>query len=742
MKIACIGNYPPRQCGIATFTKNLIDSIAEDDREKNVKADAYIVALNDRKEGYPYPKEVTHVINQNSQLDYLQAVEYINYSSADVCILQHEFGIFGGNSGVYILPLIYRLKIPLIVIFHTVLQEPSYNERNIVQEIGKQAEKIVVMSRRAVDFLTNIYDIPVEKIEFIEHGVPDFNFMQNMYQKKKFHIENRKTLFTFGLLSRNKGIETVINALPEVVKKHPDLLYIIMGKTHPAVVRVAGEEYRNYLKLLVRRNNLKENVYFDDRFVSTEELLSYLTAADIYVTPYLNEAQITSGTLSYAVGAGAAVISTPYWHAMELLADDRGILFDFNDSKKLAEILNDLLAKPDRLLALRQNAYKYGRKILWPEIGIRYLKLARDVTESYSRVIVKEESIINPLLLPMFNLGHVKRLTDSTGIIQHAKYNIPRFKDGYCLDDNARALLVTSMAYRQMKEQDALDLMPNYLSYIQYMQNEDGTFRNFLSFDRKFLDERGSEDSFGRALWALGHLVRFPPNDAYFELGKEMFSKAYPNFKKLKSIRGLANTIVGISYWLHRFPSDEGMNKTLKEMTNKIIEMYKREKRSDWLWFESELTYDNGIIPLALLHAYEITCDDDVLIVAKESMGFLEEVAFKEGYISLIGSDKWFKRGKARSQFAQQPINATAAVLMFYQAFVVTGDKEFLKKMFSSYMWFLGENDLRIPLYDFETFGCNDGLESHGVNRNQGAESMLVYLLAHLTVLSACGNTV
>jgi len=260
--------------------------------------------------------------------------------------------------------------------------------------------------------------------------------------------------------------------------------------------------------------------------------------------------------------------------------------------------------------------------------------------------------------------------------------------------------------------------------------------------DRTFLDERGSEDSFGRTLWALGYLVYSPPNDAYFELGKEMFSKAYPNFKKLKSIRGLANTIVGISHWLHRFPSDEEMNKTLKEMTNKIIEMYKREKSSDWLWFESELTYDNGIIPLALLHAYEITCDDDVLIVAKESMGFLEEVAFKEGYISLIGSDKWFKRGKACSQYAQQPINATAAVLMFYQAFVVTGDKEFLKKMFSSYMWFLGENDLRIPLYDFETFGCNDGLESHGVNRNQGAESMLVYLLAHLTVLSACGNTV
>lgn len=737
LKIACIGNYPPRQCGIATFTKNLIDSVVKNDREKTIEADAFIVAINDQNQDYAYPEIVTQVIEQNHPQDYLKAVKYINYSNADVCILQHEFGIFGGKSGVFILPMIYRLEIPLIVIFHTVLREPSYNEKNIVMEIGNQATKIVVMSKLAVDFLTNIYGIPEEKIEVIEHGVPDFNFMQNLYHKKKFHVEKKKTLITFGLLSRNKGIEVVIKALPEVVKKHPDLLYVVLGKTHPAVVKYAGEEYRNYLKLLVRKNKLENNVYFDDRFVSTEELLGYLTATDIYVTPYLNEAQITSGTLSYAVGAGAAVISTPYWHAQELLAEDRGILFDFNDSDQLAKILNELLDNPERLLALRKNAYEYGRKTVWPEIGRKYLNLCSEVTESYSSVVVKKESIINHLLLPKFNLSHVKRLTDNTGIIQHAKYNISRYKDGYCLDDNARALLMISMAYQQMGDPEVLDLMSCYLSYIQYMQNPDGTFRNFLGFNRKFLDEIGSEDSFGRTIWAVGDLVRVSPNEAYFELGREMFIKAYPHFEKLTSLRGMANTIVGISNWLHRFPGDEDMIITLKKITNKIAVMYKEQKSDEWLWFEPELTYDNGIIPFALLNSYEITGDENIFNIAKESMSFLEKVILSEGYISLVGSNGWFKKGGTRAQYDQQPIDAMSMVLMFHQAYDVTKDKEYLKKMFDSYTWFLGENDLRIPLYDFETHGCNDGLKEDGVNRNQGAESTLAYFISHLSVLSA-----
>lgn len=736
IKIACIGNYPPRQCGIATFTRNFIGSMVNNE-EEDVKADAYIVAMDDQNQSYNYPEEVQQIIRTDHQRDYLKAAKYINYSDADICFLQHEFGIFGGESGIYILPLVHRLEIPLIAILHTVLKEPSFNEKMSIQEIGKRAEKIVVMSKRAISFLTRIYEIPRDKIKLIHHGVPKFDFVQNKEQKRKFHLENKKVLFTFGLLSRNKGIETVINALPEIVERHPEVIYIILGKTHPKVLSVSGEEYRNYLKLLVRRNNLKNCVYFDDRFVNTEELLGYLTATDIYITPYLNENQITSGSLSYAVGAGTAVISTPYWHAQELLADGRGRLFNFNHSKKLAEIINELFDKPEELFKLREYAYNFGQKTLWPAIGRQYFKLAADTIAAYTVEKIEEESIINPLVLPPFNLAHVKRLTDGTGIIQHAKYNVPNLKEGYCLDDNARALLMCLMAYRQKRDRDALELLPVYLGYIHYMQNENGTFRNLLSYNRNFLDETGSEDSFGRTIWALGYLIRYSPKETYFQLGREMLAKAYPHYRELRYLRGMANSILGISHYLHHFPADEGMNMTLRNLTGRIVDQYEAEKEEDWHWFEPRLSYDNGIIPLALLHAYEITWDERTLKAARESMEFLKKVSFENAYVSLIGSDSWYEKEGSRSQYAQQPINAMAKVLMFYQAHAVFKDKEYLKKMFSTFMWFLGENDLCIPLYDFETCGCNDGLESDGVNRNQGAESTLAYLIAHLTVLSA-----
>ncbi len=737
IKISCIGNFPPRQCGIATFTRDLIESIIKNKRDKNIKAEAYIIAMNDPNQTYNYPEEVKFEIRQEHQRDYLEAVKFINYSDANICILQHEFGIFGGDSGIYILPLTHRLKIPLIVTFHTVLENPSYNEKTIIQEISNKAEKIVVMSNLAVDFLTKIYNVPQEKIVLIEHGVPDFNFVLRKKYKKRLNLENKRSLLTFGLLSRDKGIETVINALPKVIKNHPDIIYIILGKTHPGVVRVSGEEYRNSLKHLVEKNKLRKNVYFYNSYVSNEKIFEYLSAIDIYVTPYLNKAQVTSGTLSYAIGAGAAVVSTPYWHAKELLADGRGRLFDFGDSDALADILIELLDKPSELSEMRKRAYKYGRETIWSKVGSKYLKLLSKILSSRINLKLKEEPIIDPLVLPKFSLLHIRSLTDDTGIIQHAKFNIPNLKSGYTLDDNSRALLLCLMAYKQKKDPMALELLPIYLSYIYYMQNDDGTFRNFLSFSRDFLDKKGSEDSFGRTIWALGFLIRFTKNDSYFQISKEMFAKASMNFKKLKYIRGMANTVIGICHYLHRFLSDEEMNKVLRDITYNIIDIYKNQRRKDWHWFEPIMTYDNGIIPLSLFHAYELINDDKILSVAKESTEFLEKIIFKEGCISLIGSNGWYKRGKTRSRYAQQPVDTAATVLMFYQAFIATKDKKYIDKIFTSFMWFLGENDLRTPLYDFETYGCNDGLESHGVNRNQGAESTISYLISHLTLLQA-----
>ncbi len=732
MKLAFISTYPPRECGIGTFTNNLFNAIHL--KEKNNRQNgSFIVAMNDIDPGYSFPEEVHYSIRQDSQEDYLAAAKYINLSGADCVILQHEYGIYGGDSGVYILPLLYRLEIPLIVTLHTILKNPSSNEKAILQEICKMANRVVVMSRKAIGFLIDIYDVPEEKITFIEHGVPDIKFSQEE-SKREFRLDGREVLLTFGLISRNKGIETVIKALPKVAEKFPNLLYIVLGKTHPNVLRHAGDEYRLFLTRLVNDLGLQKNVVLVNKFASQKELFKYLHASDIYITPYLNEAQITSGTLAYAVGVGTAVVSTPYWHASELLDDGKGLLFDFNDSNELTEILIDLLTNSEKRLNIRSKAYEYGQEITWPKIGKKYFRVAEVV--STEEILTKKEGIpFDIMQLPPFSLDHIKRMTDDTGIIQHAKFGIPNLKEGYCLDDNARAVLMSVMAIKQKRDRKALELCPVYLSYVHYMQNKDGTFRNFLSFNRDFLDEVGSDDSFGRTMWALGYMLANAPNDSYYQTANMIFISALPAINNLSAPRSIAGTIIGICYYLKSKPSDDGMLEILKKQVDILIKLYKEYSSPDWRWFETYMTYDNALLPLALLHSVEFIKDEEIMEIAMESMGFLTELTFSEGYLSIIGNEEWYSKGKQRSKFAQQPLDAMAMVLLFKQAYLHTKDKEYLNKMFSSFMWFLGDNDLRLSLYDFETKGCCDGLESSGMNRNQGAESTLAYIISYLTVL-------
>ncbi|WP_282017626.1 glycosyltransferase family 4 protein [Salegentibacter mishustinae] len=737
MKIAYIGTYPPRECGIGTFTQNLAFAMTSKKHQGEKLHKRLIIAMNDYDETYTYPPEVKLTIRQEQQADYLKAANFINSNGVDVCILEHEFGIFGGSGGVYVLPLLYHLKIPIIVTLHTILENPSYTEKAILKEICKMADSIVVMNQMAITFLTSIYDVSAKKINLIEHGVPDIHFDKKQ-SKTEFKLKKKKVLMTFGFIGRNKGIETVIKALPKIIKTHPEILYMVLGKTHPNVLRYSGEEYRNYLQLLIKNLKLQDHVLLLNEFIDETELFKYLSACDIYITPYINEAQITSGTLTYAMGAGCAVVSTPYWHAAELLQHGKGRLFNFNDPDDLAYTLKELLDNPDKLKEIQSKAFKYGKEIKWPRIGEKYLDLAQEILKSTKKEILNEAgTIIDPLILPPFSLAHIKRLTDDTGIIQHAKFGIPNLKEGYCLDDNARALLMSLMAFNQKKNSLALKLMPVYLSYIHYMQNEDGTFRNFLSFNRSFLDITGSEDSFGRTIWALGYLIGNAPNDAYYQNGKLVFSNAVPNFGKLKSIRSIANTIIGICYYLKSNPADGEMLSQLKSLSSKLVTHYEQNSAEDWKWFENLLAYDNGILPLALLHATQILNDDYMQSIALEAMDFLTKQTFKNGYLSIIGNKKWYVKDQERSMFAQQPVDALAMVLMFYQAFLLTKDKEYLNKLFLSFMWFLGENDLRMSLYDFDTKGCCDGIENYGVNRNQGAESSLAYLISHLTVLKA-----
>jgi len=733
MKLAYVGTYPPRECGIGTFTQNLAHAMLK--YGKGIK-EIMVFAMNDHNQQYRYPPEVKLIINQEQQTDYLEAANFINISGADACILEHEFGIYGGGSGIYILPLLHRLNIPLITTLHTILETPSYNEKAVLKEICKMSEKVVVMSNKAIQFLVDIYDVPKEKIALIEHGVPDIHFNKEQ-SRIEFKLNKKKLLLTFGFVGRNKGIEIAIKALPLIIRNHPEVLYIIIGKTHPNVLRHSGEEYRNYLQVLIKKLNLSEHVLLLNEFIDETELFKYLAACDIYITPYLNKAQITSGTLSYAMGAGCAVVSTPYWHAEELLAENKGRLFDFNDYEGLSDVINDLFDNPKKLSEIQKKATEYGQNITWPKIGQKYAELVTDVLSEPKKALPKMETDIDLLLLPPFSLVHIKRLTDDTGIIQHAKFGIPNLKEGYCLDDNARALLMVCMSFKQKKDPLALEFMPIYLSYIHYMQNKDGTFRNFLSFNRNFLDEVGSEDSFGRTIWALGYLMGNAPSDAYYQTGKLVFFDAAPNFEKLTSIRGIANTIIGICYYLKTNSSDEFMKTALRKLTDTLVSHYDQNHAVNWNWFESLLAYDNGILPLSLLHAAQVLEDKKVTQVAFSTLNFLTEHTLKDGYLSIIGNKQWYVKDETRSMFAQQPIDAQAMVLMYHQAFILTGERSFLKNLFTSFMWFLGENDLRMSLFDFETKGCCDGFENYGVNRNQGAESSLAYLISHLTVLQA-----
>ncbi|MFI5130982.1 MAG: glycosyltransferase family 4 protein [Chitinophagales bacterium] len=731
MKIAYIGTYPPRECGIGTFTRNkflaMIDG--QDGRHEGM-----IIAMNDQEGTYDYPDEVKFVIQYDRQEDYIEAADFINASGADICIIEHEFGIFGGESGIYLLPLLHRLKMPLITVLHTVLKNPSYNQRSVLMAVSRISDKTVVMTHKAVGFLTDIYGIPINQIEVIEHGVPDFKFDQAVI-KNEFNLSNKKVLLTFGLISRNKGIETVIKALPSVVAKYPDVVYIVLGKTHPTVLRHSGEEYRDSLVQLVKELHLEGHVVFMNEFVNEERLFKYLTAADIYVTPYLNEAQITSGTLSYAVGAGCAIISTPYWHASELTAKVGGRLFQVNNDLQLASVFMDVLGDPGVMNDMRKRAYAYGSEITWSKTGERYLRLSQAILEQPSWKSSGQENFEQSVSFPMFSLDHVRRMTDNTGIIQHTKYGIPNLKEGYCLDDNARALLMVLMAHKHQKNFLSTELLRVYLSYIHYMQKDDGSFHNFLGYNRNYLDEQGSEDSFGRTIWALGYLIANPPNDSYHRLGREMFHYAKPHFKELKTSRGIANTLIGTCYYLQTATDDTEMTREWRDLSSKLMDQYVSHKTTDWKWFEPVLTYDNAILPLSLLHAAGIKPETKIIEIAKESMHFLSDITLRNGYLSVIGNEKWYAKGGKQSVFAQQPIDVMATILMFQKAFQLTLDRTYLRNLYTAFRWFLGENDLGMNLHDHEMKGCFDGLECYGVNRNQGAESTLAYLISHVALL-------
>jgi len=725
MKVICIGNYPPRKCGIATFTENLVKAMMTAADINHDDLEIEIIAMNDHNQVYDYSKKVVRIINDQVLDEYLAAADYINQSGAEVCLLEHEYGIFGGDSGLLLLRLMRRVNIPIVTTLHTVLQSPTFLQKEVLKTIAKYSSKLVVMSNLAVKFLKEVFEIPENKILRIEHGVPDYkNYTDKEIIKPKEFL-NRKVILTFGLIGRSKGIEVALRALPKVVEKHPDILYVILGKTHPHVIKHAGEEYREFLTQLTKDLKIENNVLFENRYVDEEELINYLLASDIYITPYHNKAQITSGTLAYAVGGGSAVISTPYWHAEELLANDTGILFDFGDKKHLSNIINDLLDHPDKLNAYQKRAYQYGLKIAWPIIGNQYnecLKEAIDHIESR-----KEYYKIPPL-----KRLHLERMTDKTGIIQFAKGSLPDYNTGYCLDDNARALLLCLRAYKRFKDDDFLQLIYRYSTYLIYMRNQNGSYKNCLSYNKDFIDQTGSDDSFGRAIWALGYLIRYAPNDSILQIGHQMFVRSLGWFNELQHVRGWANTMLGLYHYIKKYPDREEFGIRLNELAKKMAAAFYKFSKDDWYWFEDILTYDNGLLPAAMYRAHEVLHNDEYLVIAEKSTQFLESKCFTEGYLRIIGNREWYPKFGEFAIYGQQPIDVTAMVILYHAKYQALQSEDAIIKLKTCFEWFLGKNDHSLPIYDEETGGCNDGLEEFTINRNQGAESTISYIHAYL----------
>jgi len=734
-KIAFISSFLPRQCGIATFTSDLIKNMTE------ASGDGFeplVVAMQSGQE-YKYSEPVKFEIRANVKNDYICAADYINFSHINVISVQHEFGLFGGAAGSYLSLLLNRVNAPIITTLHTVLAEPSEEYFNSLVNVCSASHKVIVMNKRGVSMLRDVYDVPKKKIVLIPHGMPDLPFVDSNYYKHKFGMEGRKTVLTFGLLSRNKGIEIMLSAMPKIVEAHPSVLYIILGMTHPEVLRHEGESYRFELQRMVKELGLQENVIFHNRFVNNEELHSFLCAADIYATPYLTRQQLTSGTLAYAVGTGKAVVSTPYWAAQELLANGRGKLVRFGDSKELAESIIELFSNTSLFYSKRRRAYDFGRNMIWPKVGTEYWKLftaKRLPVRISSKALPATQQAVSILEIPEPSLDHLRKLTDDTGLYQHAKFTVPDRNHGYCTDDNARAVMAMAQYYAQYAEPQALGLLETYLSFVCHSQRSDGTIRNFMEFDRRWRENEPSHDALGRVLWALGTVMAKPPAASYLSTIKDCFDKSVKHVGKLFP-RGTAYSILGMADYLVQFPGASDIKRQLAAAADKLVELYEANSSPKWRWFENMLTYDNAVLPHALFVSASVLGDEKYLEVALESCEFLLENTYNGHHFSFIGCNGWYSRAGQRAVFDQQPIEAGSTVMMLRAAYEATKESRFLSLRRKAFDWFLGENDLHIPVYDFKTKGCYDGLEPGGVNMNQGAESMVSFLLGLLCIVES-----
>ena len=742
-RIGFIGNYLPRQCGIATFTTDLCEAIAAEYSGTTCIA----LPVNDIEEGYDYPDRVRFELTEKDIESYRRAADFLNTNNVDLVCLQHEYGIFGGRAGSHILALLRELRMPVVTTLHTILREPDADQRRVLEEVAALSDRLVVMSNRGAEFLQEVYCVRPEKIDLIPHGIPDLPFVDPSFHKDLFGVEGKIVLLSFGLLSANKGIENVIAALPAILARYPNVVYMIVGATHPHVVRNDGETYRLSLEWLAREKGVEGQVIFYNRFVSLEELVKFIGAADIYITPYLNPAQIVSGTLAYTLGAGKAVISTPYWYAEEMLAEERGALVPFRDPAALAEQVIDLLNNEARRHAMRKRAYVYGRQMVWPQVARRYM-------ENFERARAERRHFTppgfavkaldkRPAELPPLKLDHLRHMADETGMLQHAIFTVPNYHEGYSTDDNARALMVSTLL-EELGNGEALELASRYLAFVWYAFNpQTGRFRNFMDYQRRWLEDSGSDDCHGRTLCALGTVLGRSNTPALHSMAGWLFEQALPAIRATTSPRAWAFALIGIHEYLRRFGGDRIASQVREELAGRLLSLYRSHHSDEWRWYEDGLTYCNAALPHALLMCGQSMPNRAMIEAGVESLGWLADLqrnGAAGGHFVPIGSNGFYRRGGARARFDQQPVEAQAMTSACLEADRITGDRRWRKEARRAFEWFLGRNDLNLPIYDPTTGGCRDGLHPDRSNENQGAESTLAFLQSLLELRLAENN--
>lgn len=725
-EILFITSYPPRECGIATYSQDLIKAV---NNKFSNSLTIKVCALESAESGFVYPAEVKYTLNTSSKKDYKLIAHQINLNEQlKIVLIQHEFGFFGEQEEAF-LQFLFELTKPIIIVFHTVLPNPSDSLKQKISRIAAACESIIVMTGNSAEILKKEYNVPSSKISVIPHGTHLVPHLSEKFLKLKYSLENRKVLSTFGLLSSGKSIETTLNALPEIISECPEVMFLIIGKTHPEVVRREGEKYRKSLEEKIELLSLQEHVKFVNKYLDLPELLDYLQLTDIYLFTSNDPNQAVSGTFAYAMGCACPIISTPIPHARELLTQDTGIIFDFNNSAQLSLNVNKLL-KDNRLRKhLSTNALQKIVSTSWENSAISHAKLFE--SKSTNNTVLKFN-------LPEINLSHFKKLTTNFGMIQFSKINQPDIKSGFTLDDNARALLVMCKHYSQTRDIKSLEYIKLYLKFIEFCLQPAGDFLNYVDEKRQFTEQNNTcnlDDSNGRAVWALGFLISLKgimPEDLILK-AESLFEKSLVRLSMIHSTRAMAFAIKGLYFFLGVKSSTENLM-LLKTFANRLVQMYKHESDAKWEWFESYLTYANSILPEAMLYAWQLSGEAAYKKIAISSLNFLLSQTYNEDGIIVISNKTWLKKGEKPSQFGQQPIDVAYTIMTLSKFYDVFPDDKYLKKMITAFNWFLGKNRINQIIYNPCTGGCYDGLEENHVNLNQGAESTVSYLLARLTM--------